>query len=184
MNATDERLDRLVASKATFLGFLAKRLGNRADAEDLLQGAMVEAIEKVETLREDERLYAWFYALLRNRITDHFRRRAARERADEKAAARSETVVEPDTELFDATCRCVNDVMETLKGDQRDVLRRVYVEERSIADLAVELATTRNNAGVKLHRARTALREALVDVCRSCADHGCLDCSCRKGVPL
>jgi RNA polymerase sigma-70 factor (ECF subfamily) len=75
-------------------------------------------------------------------------------------------------------------VIDTLKPEQSQLLRSAYVEGRSIGDLAVELETNRNNAGVKLHRARQALKDALVTVCRSCAAHGCLDCSCRKGRPL
>jgi len=33
---------------------------------------------------------------------------------------------------------------------------------------------------VRLHRARAALREKLVRSCRTCAEHGCLDCSCGR----
>jgi RNA polymerase sigma-70 factor (ECF subfamily) len=31
-----------------------------------------------------------------------------------------------------------------------------------------------------LHRARAALRKQLVQTCGSCAEHGCLNCICRK----
>jgi RNA polymerase sigma factor (sigma-70 family) len=184
VNASAPELEKLVESKKTFLRFLEKRVGNRADAEDILQSAMIEAMEKLDTLREDDRLFAWFYALLRHRIIDRFRRRDAARRAHASAAGRTETVLEPEAELFDTTCRCVNDVLEALKPDQRDLLREVYVDERPVAEVAASIGATRNHAGVKLHRARAALRQALSDVCRACADHGCLDCSCRKGRPL
>ena len=39
-----------------------------------------------------------------------------------------------------------------------------------------------DNVKVRRHRARKALRERLVDTCRLCADHGCLDCTCGPGV--
>ena len=32
---------------------------------------------------------------------------------------------------------------------------------------------------VRLHRARKALRLRLEETCRACADHGCLDCTCK-----
>ncbi len=173
-------LSRLVASKATFLRFLEKHVGQRADAEDILQGALMDVVARPEALRDEARLFGWFYTVLRNRITDHWRRKDAAQRAHALAAARTETSVEPDTELYDATCVCVRDVMETLKPEQIRLLRSVYVEDQSIADAAQAMATTKNHAGVRLHRARAALREALVTVCRSCAEHGCLDCTCRK----
>lgn len=181
--APADRLSRLVASKATFLRFLEKRVRDRADAEDILQAALMEVVAKPEALRDEERLFGWFYRILRSRIVDHWRRGDAAARAHAAAAAEAPDGVETDTELYDATCACVRDVMDTLKTDQADLLRRIYLEDGSIAEAAEALATTRNNATVKLHRARTALREALVAVCRSCAAHGCLDCSCRKGRP-
>lgn len=178
-----DRLKRLVASKATFLRFLEKRVGQRADAEDVLQAALMEVVAKPDALRDEERLFGWFYRILRNRIVDHWRRGDAAARAHAAAAAEAPVTVEADTELYDATCACVRDVMDTLKPDHAELLHRVYLEDGSIGEAAAALATSRNNATVKLHRARTALREALVAVCRSCAAHGCLDCSCRKGRP-
>lgn len=178
------RLEKLIESKATFLRFLEKRVARPADAEDILQSALVEVVENPEALRDEERLYGWFYRVLRNRITDHYRRTAARDRAHRAAAGRSEEATPPKDELFDATCRCVRDVIDTLKPEQSRILRSAYVDDRPLETIAVELETNRNNAGVKLHRARQALKDALVTVCRSCAAHGCLDCTCRKGRPL
>jgi len=44
--------------------------------------------------------------------------------------------------------------------------------------VAKELGITPNNLKVRRHRARQQLRERLEEVCRTCAKHGCLDCSC------
>ena len=43
---------------------------------------------------------------------------------------------------------------------------------------AASAGITPNNAGVRLHRARRALRRQTLAFCRACAEHGCLDCSC------
>jgi RNA polymerase sigma factor (sigma-70 family) len=179
-----DRLGRLTSSKATFLRFLEKRVAQRADAEDILQSALVEVLAKPEALDDEERLFGWFYRILRNKITDHWRRAAAASRAHALAAARTPATQEFDTELYDATCMCVRGVIDTLKPEQAGLLRSVYVEGQSIAHAAQTLSTTKNNVGVKIHRARAALRDALAMVCRSCAAHGCLDCTCRKGRPL
>lgn len=179
-----DRLTKLLDSKATFLRFLEKRVSRPADAEDILQSALLEVVENPEALRDEERLYGWFYRILRNRITDHWRRTGARTRAHEAAAAETQEAVPPKDELFDATCRCVREIVDTLKPEQSALLRAAYIDDRSMSEIADDLGTNRNNAGVKLHRARAALKEALVTVCRSCAAHGCLDCTCRKGRPL
>ncbi|MGH7821909.1 MAG: hypothetical protein ACREQ9_19275 [Candidatus Binatia bacterium] len=58
------------------------------------------------------------------------------------------------------------------------MLRRVDLDERSLAGAADALGITTNNAAVRLHRARRALRRQLERSCGTCAEHACLDCRC------
>jgi RNA polymerase sigma-70 factor (ECF subfamily) len=52
-------LDRaLLAGRSAFLGFLIKRLGNRADAEDVLQEFCIRVLTRKDQLREAERMDA------------------------------------------------------------------------------------------------------------------------------
>ena len=62
------------------------------------------------------------------------------------------------------------------------MLREVDLKGRRPVDVAAEQGITPNAAMVKLHRARRALRMRLEESCRTCATHGCLDCTC-KGLP-
>src|SRR5262249_44316436 len=57
-------------------------------------------------------------------------------------------------------------------------LRRVEVEGGSVRDYASEAGITPNNAAVRLFRARETLRKRVVRWCGSCAERGCVDCSC------
>jgi RNA polymerase sigma-70 factor (ECF subfamily) len=70
--------------------------------------------------------------------------------------------------------------LPTLKPEYAELLRRVDLEERSVPEAAAEVGITPNNAGVRLHRARQALKHQLERSCGSCATHGCLDCSCQR----
>jgi RNA polymerase sigma factor (sigma-70 family) len=167
----------LLAERERFLAFVAKRVGPE-DAEDVLQGALVRALAHAADVRDDERLVAWFYRILRNAIADHWRERASARRGD--AALRAEPW--PDTATPDddrMLCRCFEPLVATLPPDQARVLRRVDLEEARPVDVAAEDGITPNLAMVRLHRARRALRDLLLKACRTCATHGCLDCSCR-----
>lgn len=177
------RVDLLVQSKAKFLGFLEKRLGSRAEAEDLLQTAFLKAIAEEYTLRDEEKLVPWFYQLIRNLLVDHSRHRATLDRTEAHFVAESQTTTGVDEELFRATCTCVNDLIPTLKPQYVKLIRRVELADEPIQQVARDLGITANNAAVRLHRARRALRGALRATCGACADHGCLDCTCRKGHP-
>jgi RNA polymerase sigma-70 factor (ECF subfamily) len=175
---------RLAARQNQFLSFLRLRLrlGDRAAAEDVLQAAWLKAAERADTIRDDESSVAWFYRLLRNAVTD-VRRGAARE---ERALAEGKlsSSVDEELELKEAVCHCVSALAETLKPAHARLVRRVDIDGASVSQVAGEEGLTPNNAAVRLHRARAALRDKLMLVCGACARHGCLDCGCPKRTAL
>jgi RNA polymerase sigma-70 factor (ECF subfamily) len=170
----------LVKNHRRFLSFLTNRLGNRADAEEILQAAFVKSMEKSDSLRDSETVVAWFYRLLRNAAVDHYRHKDAERRALKRLAGMSPDAETPEPDFENAVCQCVNDLLPTLKDDYSTLVTRVDLEGASIAEVAAELGMTPNNTRVKLHRARTALRKQLELSCGSCVEHACLDCDCRR----
>lgn len=170
----------LVKNHRDFLGFLQKRLGDRALAEDILQEAFVRGLDKVTTLENEESATAWFYRILRNAVVDHHRRRATADRKLESFAAELEQHAEPEGEVRGAVCRCVGELAGTLKPEYADALRRVEIDGVTVKDYAAEAGITSNNAAVRVFRAREALRKRVSRSCGTCADHGCLDCTCEK----
>jgi RNA polymerase sigma factor (sigma-70 family) len=177
MDASETITRTLVDNHARFLAFLEPRLGSREAAEDVLQAAFVKGLEKHDSLRDEESTVAWFYRLLRNAVIDHYRRRGAEDRAIPRASAESEAAVE-DEPLRAEVCRCIHDLVPLLKPEYATMVRRVDLEGASVQALAGELQITPNNAAVRLHRARAALKRQLETSCGTCTEHGCLDCTC------
>src|SRR5688572_2285599 len=173
-----EVVSTLVGNHRDFLAFLQKRLGDRALAEDILQEAFVRGLHKLGTLESDESATAWFYRILRNAVIDHHRRRSSVDKKLEAFAAELEQHVEAEGEVRGAVCRCVGELAGTLKPEYAEALRRVEVEGVAVKDYATEAGITANNAAVRLFRAREALRKQVTRSCGTCAEHGCLDCTC------
>jgi RNA polymerase sigma-70 factor (ECF subfamily) len=172
-------LGALVDNHRRFLAFLERRVGSRAEAEDLLQDGFVRALERLDTLRDGETVVAWFYRLLRNTLVDHYRRRGAENRALAQAAGREDTAHPgPDEELRDVVCDCAKRLLGTLRPEYAAALQRVDLDEVAVAAYAREAGITPNNASVRVHRAREALRRRVVQSCGTCAEHGCWDCAC------
>lgn len=169
----------LVGNHQEFLGFLQKRVGDRALAEDILQEAFVRGLNKLETLQEDESVTAWFYRILRNAVIDHHRRRASADRRLEAFAHELEQHAEPEVELGGAVCQCIKELAATLKPEYAEALRRVELDGVPVKDYATEAGITSNNAAVRVFRAREALRRQVTRSCGTCAEHGCLDCTCQ-----
>ena len=85
-----------------------------------------------------------------------------------------------DDELQKVVCKCVVALAETLKPEYAEAIRRVEVDGVSVKDYADQSGISSNNAGVRIFRAREALRKQVTRACGTCADHGCLDCTCEK----
>lgn len=167
----------LVENHRLFLAFVERRVGDRHDAEEILQSAFVRGLERADSIREDESSVAWFYRLLRNAIVDH--RRRAGTALGSAAELDADDIPDASEEERAEACRCVIALAETLSPDYARAVRRVDVEGASVGDYAAETGISANNASVRLFRARAALRQRVSAACRTCAEHGCLDCTCR-----
>jgi RNA polymerase sigma-70 factor (ECF subfamily) len=169
----------LVDNHRRFLAFLERRVGSREVAEDILQDAFVRGLGRAGQLRDEQSVIAWFYQSLRNALVDHWRRSASERRIFEGGDA-TEVADElaSDPELMQTVCDCVTALVDTLKPEYAEALRRVDLEGASVKDFAAEQGVTPNNASVRVFRARKALRRQVERSCGTCAEHGCLDCRC------
>lgn len=177
--ADPELVERVIAQRDRFLRFLSARVEDTATAEDILQAAYLKAVERGSEIREGDSTVAWFYRMLRNAVTDHYRRRAARARAHAAFAAEAPQTYAP--EMKAAVCQCIGDVMVNLKPEYRSAIEQVDLGETPVEDFAHAERISPNNASVRLHRARKAVAKHLKTVCGACAEHKCLDCRCRQG---
>jgi len=172
-----EAIGQLVKGHREFLAFLERRVESRAVAEDILQTAFTRGLERGGDV-QDEKVVAWFYRVLRNAVIDYYRQRSTAARAMESWGREFPDVQEPEAELHQEICRCVSGLLETLKPEYREALRIVDLGEGKLKDLAQQSGITAENAAVRVHRARAALRRRIEQACGTCSVHGCLDCSC------
>ena len=174
---TSEALATLVTNHRELLAFVERRVGDRALAEEILQDSLVKSLDHVGEIRESA--LGWFYRVLRNAITDHLRRRAVQDRRLAALATELETTTQPDDPALDAVvCRCVTQLADTLKPEYADALREIDVQGIAVKDYAEQRGISANNAGVRVFRAREALRKQVARACGTCAEHGCFDCTC------
>lgn len=174
----------LVQQHRRFLRFVQRRVGNRHEAEEILQDAFATVLERGGSLREEESVTAWFYRILRNAIAAHYRRGTAGRRALQRLPTSAAVDAGFDRDLERVVCQCVTRELAALRPEYARVLRRCDVDGRPVAAVAGELGISPGSARVRLHRARRALRDRLRLVCGTCVDHGCLDCSCSRTVTL
>jgi RNA polymerase sigma-70 factor (ECF subfamily) len=157
---------RLACERPRHLRYLVARLRSRDDAEDVLQDFTVKALQGAGRIDEG-RVDAWLGVSLRNALFDRYRRDGARKRLNEAAAAEPSPADDPE-EAADAPLNCLAESIAQLKESYATVLRRAELEEAPLRTVAEELGLTANNAAVRVHRAREALRQAMLARCQAC----------------
>lgn len=170
----------LVENHREFLRYVERRIGSRALAEEILQDAFVRSLHRADDIRESA--IGWFYRVLHNAVVDHQRRQSVANRRLDEFAAELETQdsrgSERGSELADVVCGCVSRLAATLKPEYAEALRHVEIDGVAVKDYADAHGISASNAGVRIFRAREALRKQVSRSCGTCAEHGCLDCTC------
>lgn len=174
----DEVLSKLLSNRERLLSYVRKKLSNPELAEDVLQDSLLKALRAAPDLREDEKLFPWFYRILNNAIVDAYRRKHIEAQHLEPYTEDHDLAITPEEEAN--LCTCFRDLIPTLKPEYAELIEALDLAHGNPIQMAKKLGITSNNLKVRRHRARQALLQRLEETCRSCAKHGCLDCTCRK----
>ena len=175
-------IQQIQNARAAILSFLRKRVGDDGVAQDLFQQSVLRAIERQSSLRRREDAVAWFYSILRHALVDYLRKRAVEARG--KEAYRQALIhsghgkVPPFEEVASNLCSCAYAILPSLRPSHAELIRRIDLGGESSKTVAQDLAMTRNNVRVRLHRARQVLRARLVRFCGPCCERNCRNCTC------
>lgn len=169
----------LVENRQKFLAFVQGQVRSKEIAEDILQEAFARGINRIESLRNDELIVAWFYRVLRNAVLDHHRRSTVTTRGLEALAKELEHAPAANDEVREGVCKCVGRLATKLKPEYAEALQRIEVDGVPVKAFAEERGLSSGNAGVRVFRAREALRRLVTDCCGRCAaGNGCQNCTC------
>lgn len=166
----------LVRHRATLRSYVRVRT-KASRVDDVLQIAALRAIEAADSLHDSAKILPWLYRIHRNIIIDSARAQAREERMLSKFAGSQS---EPSPVAADLTnrCDCSVHLSQSLTSNYADILKLVDLGESTIQEAALKLGITANNAMVRLHRARKALRKKLEKHCGVLNARDCADCRC------
>jgi RNA polymerase sigma-70 factor (ECF subfamily) len=78
-------------------------------------------------------------------------------------------------------CACVSRLANTLKPEYAEALQAIEIGGTTVKTFAEQKGLSASNAGVRVFRAREALKKRVVESCGTCAEHGCFECTCQSG---
>jgi RNA polymerase sigma-70 factor (ECF subfamily) len=172
-------LRQIEADRARYVRFARARLASDADAEDVVQRALLRAVTHADTLADAGRAEAWFFRVLRRAIADHHRTSAvASARRHEGAEAGPDLDSLPAPEPAAPVCGCGAVLLGEIPASYAEMLRRIDASEEPIDDVARSLGISTATAYVRLHRARRALRDHVEHRCGVRTIREALACDC------
>lgn len=161
IDATDEDSFRLLfeSSYSKLVAYARRRALDRAEADDVVSEVFAVAWRRRGDIAADAPPLPWLYGIAANVLRNH--RRAANRRLQlaEVLEIQPRRGVEADpAERMGAGIRAA---LRELSFDDQEVLRLVAWEGLSHAEVGVVLSCSTNAVGIRIHRARTRLREEL-----------------------
>jgi RNA polymerase sigma factor (sigma-70 family) len=173
----DRRISETIArEQARLRNFIRRRVPEGVDAEDILQDVFSELVEAYRLMKPISQAGAWLFRVARNRIIDSFRKRKLEpiaERAafegDGERLGIEELLPSRDGSPETAYARSVlaeelEDALEELPREQREVFIAHEVDGRSFKEIAAETGVSVNTLLSRKHYAVVHLRERLRDV--------------------
>jgi RNA polymerase sigma factor (sigma-70 family) len=174
----DSRIIKAVERESARLwNFIRSRVGNDEDADDILQEAFYELVAASRLMEPIEQMGAWLFRVARNRIIDRFRKRkpevsssANAEIGDEGERRSLEDLLPspdagPDAEFARSVLLGeLEDALEELPDEQREVFVAHEIEGRSFKDIAGETGVSVNTLLSRKHYAVLFLRDRLHEI--------------------
>jgi RNA polymerase sigma factor (sigma-70 family) len=170
----NRRISEAIEREQTRLrNFIRKRVPNQGDAEDILQDVFYSLLEAYRLMDPIEQVGAWLFRVARNRITDLFRKKKPEPFTDAIAVAEDgdkllleDLLPSPDAGPEAAYARAVlleelDDALEGLPEEQREVFIAHEIEGRSFKELAAETGLSVNTLLSRKHYAVLHLRQRL-----------------------
>jgi RNA polymerase sigma-70 factor, ECF subfamily len=135
--------------------FLVVTRGDEDFSRDLLSISMIKAVRGIRPMQTDADVWRWLTTIGRNAFIDHCRKN---KRIISNEIPQTLATANPDQTLVHA----LNECMDELSPDERDVIERYYFDNESQLDVANATHTTRKAVESRLARIRQKLHAAIL----------------------
>lgn len=140
-------------------------VGNREDAEEIVQDAFVKAYQNMENFRNKSKFSTWLYRIVFNAAVSRTRKKQLESSDLDSFVVDNYTTdeIKENVNKFDDEQRkkLANKLIDELPPLEFTLINLFYREENSIEDISEVTGLTPSNVKVKLHRIRKKLYSQL-----------------------
>lgn len=159
---------------ANIRGFVARRMRQPADVDDVVQQVFLRVHKALPTLRDAEKLHAWVYQTTRRAIADHYRAPIQRREVPAGDAIdvvpEDRAIDEPEESALRDLAACLRPLIGTLAAADQEALQLVEFDRCTQVEAAERLGISVSGMKSRVQRARLHLRSALDECCRIALD--------------
>jgi RNA polymerase sigma-70 factor (ECF subfamily) len=143
--------------------------GCRAEAEDVVQDAFVQAYVNLKSFKHNSKFYTWLYRIAFNAAISRRRRKRVTLSVDQNREATGDEPLDHQSgpshamELAEQQVK-LQQAMDRLSEEHRAIIVLRHLEESSYEDIAEILGISVGTVRSRLHRARAQLLDHLKDV--------------------
>ncbi len=147
--------------------FIASRVRDPEDADDLLQEVFLRVHRSGGTLERTDRLPAWLYQVTRNALTDHYRARDVRVRhaGGSLDEAMEPVVPEDEARAERELAACLSPLLGRLPAAYREAVALTTFEGVSQVEAAKRLGISVSGMKSRTQRGRARIRDLLLGCC-------------------
>lgn len=156
--------------------FIAKRVANETEVEDILQEVFLRMHQKLDSLKDPRRIVSWLFQITRHAIIDHYRAPERRREVPAGLAADMETirtvqaapvVGEPadSGRLREELAGCLRPMIEQLPSQYREAVTLVELEGLTQNAAAKKLGLSVSGMKSRVQRGRQQLKRMLDECC-------------------
>jgi RNA polymerase sigma-70 factor (ECF subfamily) len=149
--------------RTTLYRFILTRVNDPAIAEDIVQEVLIKVYERLNTLKDQEKILSWMYQITRNTIVDYYRQHRPTEDIAQTMAAK-ETNTEEDVEK--ELSQCILPMVNQLPADYREAIQMAEFNRLTQKEIAQKQGLSLSGAKSRVQRGRKLLKEKLLDCCR------------------
>lgn len=144
--------------------FIAKRVQNKYDAEDILQDIFYKIHDHIETLKDESKIQAWVYQNTRIAIIDYYRTKSVTVELTDLPDMISDADFTND-DISHEVADCLKSILDHLPEKYRVAIVLTEFESLTQRELAQRLGLSLSGAKSRVQRARVKLKEILLGCC-------------------
>ncbi len=152
--------------------FIAKRVRNETEIDDLLQEVFVRVHRHVESIHEPERMVSWVFQITRNVIVDHYRSAERRRElpvgigTDIQEALKVLSAESEEHEAKYELSTCLRPMIARLSSAYREAITLVELEGLTHQEAATRLGLSIPAMKSRVQRGRQQLHNMLNECCQ------------------